>query len=132
MGKNAEALCHRGCRLEGSFFHIIWSCPRIQEYWSAIIQCLTAVYGNERPLTPKWCLLNVWEPTDLSRADQIGVTLALMIAKRNAMLLWGADSIPTLRDWKRDMDWCMVAKKAVYNRGCRQKWGKVRNTWNMF
>lgn len=58
--------------------------------------------------------MNIWEPTDLNRADQTWATLGMMIAKRNIAQKWGAVQAPVLGDWCRDMDMTMAAEKAAY------------------
>lgn len=32
----ASSLCFRGCKLEGTIFHIWWTCPRISSYWDKV------------------------------------------------------------------------------------------------
>ena len=76
-------------------------------------------------------MLNIWEPTDLVRADRIWLALILMVAKRNIVRLWGAEAAPTVAEWERDLDWCMMAEKIAYEgRGCPRKWSKIWGKWN--
>ena len=82
-------------------------------------------------MTPGFCLLNIWGATDLSRSQRIWTTLGLGVAKRNIARKWGSDLAPLLMEWKKDMDWCMLAEKVIYeSRGCPQKWRKIWGNWN--
>ena len=83
MGRTDIALCRRDCGMTGSFFHVIWECPKIQGYWDTIRDCLNEVLEFEEPKSVKLYLLNVWDATNLNRAGKIWYTLGLMIAKRN-------------------------------------------------
>ena len=54
-----------------------------------------------------------------------------MIAKRNVVRLWGAGNVPTVGDWEKDMDWCMLVQQVAYEgSGCPRKWCKVWSDWN--
>lgn len=98
----------------------------MQTFWESVVACMNDVCGSDLPLSAKWCLLNVWDATDLVRIEQIWMSLGGIIAKSYIARLWGAGSAPFLRDWKRNMDWCMVEEKVVYrSRGCSRKWERV-------
>ena len=117
----------------GSFFHIIWNCPLIQEYWAEVVGCINSVIGDNREVTPKWCLLNTWTPTDAPRSQRLWATLGAMVAKRNIAKLWGSNLTPKLEDWKNDKDWNGISERAVYSsRGCPQKWSKVWGKWSEY
>lgn len=67
-------------------------------------------------------LLNVLEPTDLKGREKTWVALGMIVAKRNTARLWKAHEAPTLIASKRDMDWCMVMERTIYeSRGCPKK-----------
>lgn len=87
--------------------------------------------GKDRSLQPRFCFLNVWEATHLTRMEQTWVTLGMAIAKQNIAHRWGALEAPTAEEWKPDMDLCMLAEKAVFvNRGCPRKWDRILGKWN--
>ena len=133
MGKTSTNLCRRECGQVGTFFHVIWSCPRIQEYWEAVIQCLNEVVKYEEPKSVKLCILNIWDATDQNRMQKIWYALGLMIAKRNIAKNWGAEVMPSLYEWKKDLDWCMITEKVIYEgRGCFKKWAKIWGEWNKY
>ena len=133
MGKKISYQCNRNCEERGTFYHTIWSCPYIVHYWTNILNCINGVNGIDTNMTPSLCLLNIWGATDLSRAQRLWTTLGLGIAKRNIARKWGSDLAPLLNDWKKDMDWCMLAEKVIYeSRGCPQKWKKIWEDWNEY
>lgn len=128
-----EGNCRRGCGLPGSFIHIIWECVIIQSYWSKVHDCMSTVLGIVLQPETKRCLLNVWEPTDLTSKDKIWATLGQMVAKWNIAQMWGAGEPPRVKSWKADMDWCMFREKTVYvSRGCPKKLIAIWNKWNVY
>lgn len=84
-----------------------------KKFWNKIHDILSEV--TETSLRPKArrCLLNIWEPTDLNTAEILWVTLGLTIAKRNIVQKWGAAQVPTVKAWKKDLDWCMYREKTT-------------------
>lgn len=133
MGRGETGLCKRNCGEPSTFLHIIWECPLIQKYWKKVHIIMKDVWGVRLRLEVKRCILNVWEPTDLTAKGKTWATLGQMIAKRNIARLWGADTLPTIRSWKADLDWCMLHEKSVYiARGCPQKWIAIWSNWNEY
>lgn len=59
MGRSDTDQCIRGCGEVGTFFHIIWSCPRIKQYWREIIGVMSEVIDQEVTLGAKWHILCV-------------------------------------------------------------------------
>lgn len=133
MGVSGSSNCRRGCGEVATFIHIIWECSIIQSYWQEIHCVFREVLEADIQPEARRCLLNVWEPTDLSVHVKSWVMLALMIAKRNIAQKWGAAQPPTLEKWKQGLDWAMFAEKSVYSaRGCPKKWTKVWEPWNNY
>ena len=131
MGRVDTEACRRGCGERGTFLHVLWGCGKLSEFWSKIQATVTALLGEGDIITPRLALLNIWKPTDLGKADRIWLTRVLMVARRNIVRLWGAVSSPTVLEWEKDLDWCMMAEKIAYEgRGCPRKWSKIWGKWN--
>lgn len=99
MGKSEQGKCRRLCGQLGTFMHILWECPLIQQYWSNIHNIITEVTEISLQPEARRCLLNIWEPTDLTTPQTLWVTLGLTIAKRNIAQKWGAVQAPTVEAW---------------------------------
>lgn len=133
MGMSGGNECRRRCGDIATFFHILWKCGKIQTYWQEIHRTMREVLEIDIRLEARRCLLNIWEPTDLTSHTKTWVTLALMIAKRNIAQKWGAEQPPTLDQWKLDLDWSMFREKSIYKaRGCPGKWSKIWENWNVY
>lgn len=125
--------CKRNCGMEGTYIHTLWHCPVIVIYWTNVMQIMSQVTVLHTPPEIKRCLLNVWDPTDLTHSDQDWVILGMALIKRNIARKWGAPLPPTLQEWCRDMDNAMMSKKSVYvHHGCPKKWAKIWGKWNKY
>ncbi|KAJ1154025.1 hypothetical protein NDU88_006782 [Pleurodeles waltl] len=88
--------------------------PVIHGYWESVVPCLNTVCDNAAVLSTKWCLLNIWDKTDLTTIDQVWMTLGLIEAKRNIARTCKAGRPLELEDWKLDLDWRMLVERVVY------------------
>ena len=53
MGKSNTGKCNRGCGKTGTFYHIIWDCPKIRTYWTDIQQLVATLLGMGDVFSPK-------------------------------------------------------------------------------
>lgn len=51
--------CQMCGRETGTFFHLIWTCPKIQGLWEQIVTFLHDTMGSPLALDPKQCLLGI-------------------------------------------------------------------------
>ncbi|OCT86809.1 hypothetical protein XELAEV_18020498mg [Xenopus laevis] len=52
---------------EGTLLHSFWSCSKIKPYWLAIQEKITKLLGFEITLDPKWYLMGMDPPNQLTR-----------------------------------------------------------------
>lgn len=133
IGHSTSVFCLRGCGEVGSFFHILWDCPKMREYWHSTVEIMSEVVGAAVPLDARWQILGVTGDVTWSRWDKVWLALATVMAKRNIVRLWGADLAPTVEGWIHDLNWCQRAEQVIYqSRGCPQKWGEIWKAWRMY
>lgn len=132
-GKAASPLCLRGCRAEGTFYHILWDCPVILEFWAKVVETMARVTGQEIPREPRWLLLMIKGDLHWPRYTDIWLSLAAGVAKRNIAREWGSRVPPSWNQWQRDLDWCQAAEATIYkSRGCTKKWRKIWGPWRRY
>lgn len=133
MGRIDTLLCARQCGKEGSFYHTLWDCPIIAQYWTAVMNIISQVTSVTIRPDVKLCILNIWQTTDLTQAMQDWATLGMTLAKRNIAKKWGVFQPPTQQQWCNDLDNAMMSEKSVYiHRGCPKKWSKIWGKWNSY
>lgn len=59
LGRILTEECHRVCTQKGTFFHILWDCPIIQNYWKKVVQIMSEVLEQEVHLDARWHILCV-------------------------------------------------------------------------
>lgn len=133
MGYSASEYCVRGCGDVGTFFHILWDCPKIQDYWQRISEIMSEVVGLGVRKETRWHILGVTGDITWPKRCKTWLALASVIAKRNIARLWGANAAPTMKDWEKDLDRCQRAEQVVYqSRGCPQKWKQIWASWRAY
>lgn len=96
--------CQR-CRQEvGTFWHMVWSCPKLRLFWSAVASTLSNVIGSNLPMDPQILLLSHLEDVEGDRYSKLCLTFALYYARREILLRWKMVEPPTLASWIRSVN----------------------------
>ena len=126
MGRAMDDRCLRGCGMQGSLRHTILDCPALGPFWKEVVELISEMVEMHLPWTPQLALLGIWGEQVVPRDQLLFCNIALIVAKRDIIQLWGTVTIPRVADWCRNMDWCMRAEESVYKaRGCPRKFDKV-------
>lgn len=56
---NRRPACHRCNTEEGSFFHVVWSCPQLQIFWRGVVDILNFIGKLRIPCDPIPLLLGI-------------------------------------------------------------------------
>lgn len=57
IGALTDTLCCRCKHDRGDLIHLLWRCPKLHRYWTAVLDTLNRVFQTQEPLEPKCCLL---------------------------------------------------------------------------
>lgn len=128
--KRSQSITCPMCGTEtGTFFHLIWSCQKIQDYWKQIVAFLHDDMGSPLTLDPKQCLLGIF-PDVLDKFTMIFLHETLFSARKIIARQWMRSEPPQLVDWKRDINTTLPYKKFLYiNRGCPNKYNRIWDRW---
>lgn len=75
-------LCTR-CALElGTFFHIVWSCPKLRLYWQ-VANTLGDIWGIDIPLEPLILLLSYLNGIEGDHYVKLCITLYFMLGGKS-------------------------------------------------
>lgn len=87
---------------------------------------MAEVAGVEVQVEPKWLLLLIPGEEDWPKYRKLWLARASAVAKCNFARNWGAQALPKMEDWEKDLDWCWQAEHTIYlSRGCPKKWEKI-------
>ena len=127
--RTQSTLCAMCAQETGTFFHLIWACPKIQDLWKQIITFLHDTMGTPVTLDPKQCLLGIF-PTDTDKFTKIFLHESLFSARKIIARKWMRQTPPTFPEWKAEINMTLPYKKCVYiNRACPDKYYKIWDRW---
>lgn len=122
--------CPRCDNSSCTFFHLFWSCPVIQEYWSQIVKFIHDEMGSPLTLCPKQCLLGIFPDPDSDKFHKIFLQESLFMARLLIARKWLQPLPPTLQEWISAVNTVLPYKKEIYaHRGCPAKYGKIWDAW---
>lgn len=123
-------LCPRCDSPSSSFFHLIWTCPAIQDYWSHVVQFIHDEMGSPLRLCPKQCLLGICPDPDSDKFHIIFLKETLFIARLLIARKWLRIETPTIQEWIAAVNIVLPYKKEIYAHiGCPSKYEKIWNSW---
>lgn len=94
-----DPLCPR-CRTgEGTFWHMVWACPKLGPYWEGVTGVLNDIWDLKLSLDPMLLLLSYMGDVEGDRYTKLSVTFLLFYARREIMLHWKSAEPPTVSSW---------------------------------
>lgn len=125
--------CWRCGEHEGSIFHILWSCPALQDWWKNKKEIIYDVLKRRFPISPKLAILgSTLELPDskFSSFEKRWITLALTTAKRVLLRHWMKKLPPPYEEWLTTMAKLASYEKVTY--GLLNKQHHYDYTWSAF
>lgn len=80
----------------GTFYHLLWQCPKIQAFWTQVAQFLHDTMGSPLTLHPKPCILGIFPEPDMDTFTKIFLNKTLFSARKVIARLWTRPSLPEL------------------------------------
>lgn len=104
MTPDSPVACAR-CGLEfASFLHMVWSCPRLGDYWTEITNTLNQVTSLDVGAHPKAMLLNIFYPNVRGKYTKLFLSYATFYARKEIFLHWKDASPPRVSSWRLAMN----------------------------
>lgn len=97
---SVSPLCPKCKTSEGTLGHLFWACPKLYTFWSDIFNCLSEIHGYDIPPDPYTAILGGarYLPS-LTLLQQRTVQFGMVIAKRNILVLWKSEDVPSFKTW---------------------------------
>lgn len=130
MGRISSPACIRCTASRSDFWHMIWECPVIRDFWGRIVELLSEVLTVAVPFTPEVCLFGILDDEQWPHYTRIFLKETLFLARKAIALRWMGDRVPSLSQWRNMVNSVIPLNSLVYkHRGCPAKFGKVWGSW---
>ena len=114
--------CPKCAAEQADFFHMVWACPELHNYWSQVGRELLKVLNYEIDLTPRIALLGILFDVGVTRDKRTFIGMETILAKRDIAKHWMGRTPPTIKEWSMAMDWSAKLEEPIYvSRGCPLK-----------
>uniref|UniRef100_A0A803KGA6 Reverse transcriptase domain-containing protein n=1 Tax=Xenopus tropicalis TaxID=8364 RepID=A0A803KGA6_XENTR len=128
---NISPLCNRCQQEEGTLIHTLWSCTKLNVYWTEVLDTLSQLLQYPIPRSPQICLLGVISSLELPAAELHFLQKVLFLARKAITRLWKSSEPPTYYQWYSAVgDLCKVEKAAYTKNGTYNKYLAIWNKWN--
>ncbi len=88
MDPNVSELCWHGCGELGTFMHLLWFYPAVEQFWYEVIDILKVILNVYIPQCPAVCLLGSKVENIHARITQRIIALAFLSVKRTILMKW--------------------------------------------
>lgn len=82
-----------------TYFHALWQCKPIQNFWSQVIKKLSFLLNCRIPLSPILCLLGDLNTVNISNHQARPLLASLAIAKKTILLNWKNKQNVSMNQW---------------------------------
>uniref|UniRef100_A0A803K647 Reverse transcriptase domain-containing protein n=1 Tax=Xenopus tropicalis TaxID=8364 RepID=A0A803K647_XENTR len=130
MDANISPVCNRCEQEEGTLMHTLWSCTKLNAYWSEVLDTLSQILQYPIPRSPELCLLGVTASLKLPVADLQFLQKVLFIARKGITRLWKCPDPPNYKQWYNAVGDLGKIEKAAYTRnGTHKKYLAIWSKW---
>lgn len=108
----------------GTFLHVVWSCPLLQQFWREVVQYISLIGNLTVALDPRVLLLGICDTLTTNTHKRLFIFYALFYARKAILISWKQADPPTVGQWKTLIDKTLPLYKLTYmSRKCPKKFG---------
>lgn len=118
------------CKIsEGSYYHCIFDCPFIKNFWRKVCKEISGIFGKKLDLTPLFCILGLHPALHL-KSCMLRLLDVLFSPRRCILLQWISDKPPKLLQWLQGIMELIPLEAMTY--WLKDKPLLFYKTWNPF
>ncbi len=129
LGLLSTPNCWRCKSEEGTLVHVLWSCDKVQQFWTNIYDKLCEITEMHMPFSPRLFVLG--DHSVLAGQDKhitMYVQTSLMIGRQILIRGWKTEGVPSFQEWVVEMARVTAFEKMSYKQLGRldlyeAKWG---------
>ena len=108
-------LCYKCNQDKGSWFHCVWDCGKIQDFWREVSHMVFKMLSVQLPLHPKIFILGSYPPSPhINNKVKPLIDMCLLQAKRMIALNWKNTTRPSIGQWLREMSSALIMERITY------------------
>lgn len=124
------ARCPRCSSDSADFFHVVWSCPGVVEFWKNILTDINSIGKMKVPYSPIPLLLGICDFLEVSWGKKLFIFYTTLYARKAILLQWNHSQPPTRQLWQSLVNKALPLYKMMYmGRNCPKKFGKIWAAW---
>ncbi|KAL2085077.1 hypothetical protein ACEWY4_018397 [Coilia grayii] len=120
------------CTNDGTLTHMLWECPKVQQFWISIHECIEGVVGVEVPFCIRLYVLG--DPSVLKdilpSVEAEWVHTAIMLGKKLIVQQWKSTHAPSIRDWYNALSTVAAYEQISFTQLDRLNWYHCK--WHKF
>ena len=93
--------CPRCNSMHASFYHMVWECGLIVEFWTRVVAHVNRVLHRDLPVNPLGCLLGILKRPTRREAGNRLTDLALVVMLKSIARHWKNPLGPSYEGWVR-------------------------------
>ncbi|XP_041444380.1 uncharacterized protein LOC121402175 [Xenopus laevis] len=127
---NKSPLCPRCSCPSADFLHVLWVCPKVQNFWSRVVQCLSDYLDLPQVISPEACILGVVDDLVPQKYTRILYRTLLFYARKAIIQHWLQPVPPSFDHWVNLVNRMLPMIKITYEaRGMPDKFVKIWEKW---
>lgn len=120
-------LCNKCKTVDGTLFHSLWSCSKIQPFWKGIFKFLSEAHSINLEPEPSIGILGA-NSAFCNRYQTQSIMFCMMLAKKLILQMWKADTVPTIELWTRELGNMLHLEELRYS--LNEKLSTFKKIWN--
>lgn len=72
----------------GTFLHVVWSCPLLQQFWKEVVQYINSIGNLAITLNPRVLLLGICDTLTTNTHKRLFIFYALFYARKAILIKW--------------------------------------------
>lgn len=108
--------CPKCKSADGTLAHLFWLCPKLNHFWCDIFKCFSNVYKCN--ISPDPCT-SIFGGTQhlftLTHSHRKTIQYGMVIAKRNILIHWKDDNVPSFKAWLAEMTNLLHVERIQYS-----------------
>lgn len=120
---SANPTCWK-CTEDGTLIHMLWGCPKVQQFWTAVHECIEKIVGEDVPFCIRLFVLG--DPSIvkdcLPAVYAEWVQTAIMLGRKLIMQQWKSAHVPSITDWYSSLATVAAYEEVSFQQLNRPDW----------